>query len=96
MGSKQQQFGVKVLRRLFATYIVKENDTNPRDFKEYARKMGTSVAMLMSNYAQVPDDEDKDEYKGLGDMFEEEDMKETKKTKVGTQTDAPQAKKAKK
>ena len=39
--------------------------------------------MLMSNYAQVPENEDKDEYQGLGfgDMFAENDVKNQKNKK---------------
>ena len=62
IGSKDYPFGVQMIRRLFATYIIKENDTNPRQFKAYAAKMGTYVEMLMSNYAQVAENEDKDKY----------------------------------
>ena len=70
-----------MIRRLFATYIIKENDTNPRQFKAYAAKMGTSVEMLMSNYAQVAENEDKDEYQGLGDMLEQENKLERQRNK---------------
>ena len=68
MGSKESPFGVQMIRRLFGTFIVKENDTNPKQFKKYARKMGSSVQMLMDNYAQVPDNENKEEYQGVGDL----------------------------
>jgi len=77
IGSKEQQFGIRMIRRLFATFIIKEE--NPRRLGEYARKMGTSVQMLMPNYAQVPDNEDKEESKGLEDMSEEEEEEEEKK-----------------
>ena len=71
-----------MIRRLFATYIVKENQTNPRHFKQYAAKMGTSVEMLMSNYTQVPSDEDAEkEYQGLADISEEEFEAEEKMKK---------------
>ena len=71
-----------MIRRLFATYIVKENKTNPRDFKQYAAKMGTSVEMLMSNYTQMPSNEDAEkEYQGLGDISEEEFESEEKMKK---------------
>ena len=53
IGSKEQQFGIRMIRRLFATFIIKEKEENPRRLAEYARKMGTSVQMLMSNYAPV-------------------------------------------
>ena len=50
---------------MFATYIVTESKTNPRNFKNFAKKMGTSIEMLMKNYVQVEDDEDEDgEYNG--------------------------------
>ena len=81
IGSKDYPFGVQMIRRLFATYIIKENDTNPRQFKAYAAKMGTSVEMLMSNYAQVAENEDKDEYQGLGDMLEQENKLERQRNK---------------
>ena len=82
IGSKDKPFGIQMIRRLFATYIVKENKTNPRDFKQYAAKMGTSVEMLMSNYTQIPAKEDEDkEYVGLDDMSEEEDEEKIKKNK---------------
>ena len=70
IGSKEQQFGIRMIRRLFATFIIKEKDENPRRLAEYARKMGTSVQMLMSNYAQVPDSKDKEEYQGVGGNFQ--------------------------
>ena len=71
-----------MIQRLFATFIVKENKTIPRDFKQYAAKMGTSVEMLMSNYTQIPAKEDEDkEYVGLDDMSEEEDEENMKKNK---------------
>ena len=41
--------------------------------------MGTSVEMLMSNYAQVTVNKDKEEYKGLGDLSAEEAEKEVPK-----------------
>ena len=70
---REKKFGMQMIRRLFATYIVKENETNPRHFKQYAAKMGTSVEMLMSNYTQMPSNEDAEkENQGLGDMSEEE------------------------
>ena len=82
IGSKDKPFGIQMLRRLFATYIVKENETNPRQFKQYAAKMGTSVEMLMSNYTQVASDEDSEkEYQGLGDISEEEFESEEKMKK---------------
>ena len=71
-----------MIRRLFATYIVKENETNPTHFKQYAAKMGTSVEMLMSNYTQVPLNEDAEkEYQGLGDMSQEEEVEEVENIK---------------
>ena len=81
MGSKKTQFGVRAIRRLFATYLIQEKKTNPRKLKEYAHKMGTSVEMLMSNYVQVEDGEDDDEYKGIGEMFEDSAEKEQKQKK---------------
>ena len=49
--------------------------------------MGTSVDMLMSNYVQVPDDEDEDqEYTGLGDLFMAEKEKELRDKKRAAQT----------
>ena len=65
-----------MIRRLFATFLIKEKETNPRQLEQYARKMGTSVQMLMSNYAQVPENEDNEEYKGIGDLSEEEEEEE--------------------
>ena len=81
IGSKK--FGIQMIRRLFAMYIVKENETNPRHFKQYAAKMRTSVEMLMSNYTQVPSNEDAEkEYQGLGDMTsEEEEVEEVENIK---------------
>lgn len=60
--------GIQKLRRLFATFLVCESNRNPREFKEYARKMGTSVNLLMSNYCQVAESDD-EEYQGVGDLF---------------------------
>ena len=37
--------------------------------------------MLMSNYAQVPENEDNKEYTGLGDMSEEEEEEEEPRPK---------------
>ena len=76
IGSRDKPFGIRMIRRLFGTYLIKEKETNPRKLEEYARKMGTSVQMLMSNYAQVPENEDDDEYKGIGDLSEEEEEEE--------------------
>ena len=74
IGPKETPFGGQMIRRLFATYIVKENETNPRQFKAFASKMGTSVEMLFDNYVQVPENEDKDiEYHGIGDVSEEDE-----------------------
>ena len=81
IGSKDYPFDVQMIRILFATYIIKENVANPRQFKDYAAKMGTSVGMLMINYAQVAENEDNDEYQGLGDMLEEENKLERQKNK---------------
>ena len=78
MGSKKTQFGVRAIRRLFATYLIHEKKTNPRKLKEYAHKMGTSVEMLMSNYVQVKEGEDDDDYEGIGELFEESEEKEEK------------------
>ena len=95
IGSKEQQFGIRMIRRLFATFIIKEKDENPRRLAEYARKMGTSVQMLMSNYAQVPENEDKEEYKGLEDLSEEEEEPKPKK-RSSPRTSTKRNKKAKK
>ena len=57
--------------------------------------MGTSVQMLMSNYAQVPENEDKEEYKGLEDLSEEEEEKKPKKRST-PRTSTKRNKKAKK
>ena len=76
IGSKDKPFGIRMIRRLFATFLIKEKETNPRQLEQYARKMGTSVQMLMSNYAQVPENEDNEEYKGIGDLSEEEEEEE--------------------
>ena len=51
--------------------------------------MGTSVDMLMSNYVQVPSDDDTEkEYQGLGDLSEEvkevENIKKNKKREYQT------------
>ena len=81
MGSKKTQFGIRAIRRLFATYLIEEKKTNPRKLKEYAHKMGTSVDMLMSNYVQIEDDDSDDEYIGLGDMYNDESELETKTKK---------------
>ena len=83
MGSKDTPFGVQMIRRLFATHLIQEKKANPREFKEYACKMGTSVEMLMSNYAQIPDldNKDEDEYQGLGDMLEQENKLERQRNK---------------
>ena len=49
--------------------------------------MGTSVEMLMSNYVQVPDDEDEDQnYTGLGDLFLAEKEKAQRDKKRAAQT----------
>ena len=58
-----------------------EKETNPRQFEQYARKMGSSTQVLMSNYAQVPEMEDSGEYKGLGHLSEEEEEEEEEKPK---------------
>ena len=70
IGSQEHKFGIQAIRRMFATYIVKESETNPRNFKSFARKMGTSVEMLMSNYVQVEDDENDEgeEYHGIDNV----------------------------
>ena len=87
LGTKTSSFGIQAIRRLFATYIIKEKQTNPRNLKSFAHKMGTSVEMLMSNYVQVPDDEDEDsEYTGLGDLFMAEKEKELRDKKRLAQT----------
>ena len=81
MGSKETPFGVQMIRRLFATHLIQEKKANPREFKEYARKMGTSVEMLMSNYTQIPDKEDKQESQGLGDISSDEEEPPKKRAK---------------
>ena len=81
MGSKDTPFGVQMIRRLFATYLIQEKRVNPREFKEYARKMGTSVEMLMSNYAQVLESEDKEEYQGVGELSADEEEPQKKHVK---------------
>ena len=62
--------------------------------------MGTSVQMLMSNYAQVPDNKDKEKYKGLGDLWEEQDKEEAEeykpKKRAAPRTTTKSNKKAKK
>ena len=70
IGSKQHKFGIQAIQRMFTTYIVKESETNPRNFKSFACKMGTSVEMLMSNYVQVEDDENDEgeEYHGIDNV----------------------------
>lgn len=68
IGSKTQKFGIQAIRRMFATYIVIESKRNPRLFESFAKKMGTSVSMLMNNYVQVNDDEldyDNTDYHGV-------------------------------
>ena len=81
MGSKKTQFGVRAIRRHFATYLIHEKKMNPRKLKEYAHKMGTSAEMLMSNYVQGEDGEDDDDYEGIGEMFVESEEKERKQNK---------------
>ena len=76
IGSRDKPFGIRMIRRLFATFLIKEKETNPRQLEQYARKMGTTVQMLMNNYAQVPEKEINDEYKGLGDLSDEEEEEE--------------------
>ena len=69
IDSQAHEFGIRAIRRLFATYIVTESRTNPHNFKNFAKKMGTSVEMLMNNYVQVEDDKDDDgEYHGIGSL----------------------------
>ena len=87
-----------MIRRLFATFLIKEKETNPRQLEQYARKMGTSVQMLMSNYAQVPENEDNEEYKGIGDLSEEEEeeKEEPKPKKRAAKASTKSNKKAKK
>ena len=43
--------------------------------------MGTSVEMLMSNYTQIPDKEDKEEYQGIGDLSSDEEEPPKKRAK---------------
>ena len=50
-----------------------------QEFKEYDRKMGTSVEILMDSYAEVPDNEDKEEYQGVGDVSSNEEENPPKK-----------------
>ena len=98
IGSKDKPFGIRMIRRLFATFLIKEKETNPRQLEQYARKMGTSVQMLMSNYAQVPENEDNEEYKGIGDLSEEEEeeKEEPKPKKRAAKASTKSNKKAKK
>ena len=58
IGFQEKPFGIKMIWRLFATSIVKENETNSRNFNQYASKMGTSIGILVSNFAQVPSNHD--------------------------------------
>ena len=90
MGSKEEPFGVQMIRRLFATFLMQEKKANPRSFKEYARKMGTSVEMLMDNYMQIPEDEAREEYQGIGDLSsdEVEDKKPKKRAAMRASTKA--------
>ena len=81
IGSKDKPFGIRMILRLFATFLIKEKETNPRQLEQCARKMGTSVQMLMSNNAQVPDNEDNEEYKGHGDLSEVEEEEEEPRPK---------------
>ena len=53
---------------MFATYIMIENKRSPRAYEAFARKMGTSVAMLNNNYVQIDNDDmdnEEDEYHGI-------------------------------
>ena len=43
--------------------------------------MGTSVEMLMSNYTQIPESEDKEEYQGVGDLSSDEEKPLKKRAK---------------
>jgi cyanate lyase len=45
LGTKSSAFDIQAIRRLFATYIIKKKKSNPRNFKSFAHKMGTSVEM---------------------------------------------------
>jgi len=68
IGSKTHNFGVQVIRRMFAIYIMIENKRSPRAFEAFAKKMGTSVAMLNNNYVQIDNDDmgdEEDEYHGI-------------------------------
>ena len=59
----------RAIRRLFATYITTDCNyyTNSRNFKNFAKKMGTSVKMIMNTYAQMEDDDaDAGEYHRKG------------------------------
>jgi len=68
IGSKTHKFGIQAIRRMFATYIMIENKRSPRAFEAFAKKMGTSVAMLNNNYVQIDNDDmdnEEDEYHGI-------------------------------
>ena len=43
--------------------------------------MGTSVEMLMSNYTQIPDKEDNEEYQGIGELSSDEEEPPKKRAK---------------
>ena len=68
IGSKTHKFGIQAIRHMFATYIMIENKRSPRAYEAFARKMGTSVAMLNNNYVQIDNDDmdnEEDEYHGI-------------------------------
>ena len=68
IGSKTHKFGIQAIRRMFATYIMIENKRSPRAYESFAKKMGTSVAMLNNNYVQIDNDDmddEEDEYHGI-------------------------------
>ena len=95
MGSKEEPFGVQMIRRLFATYLIQEKKANPRAFKDYARSMGTSVEMLMNNYAQI-EDENEEEYQGIADVSSDEEEQKKPQKRASTRAATKPNKKAKK
>ena len=83
MGSKETPFWSANDKATvcYASDPREEEKTNPTEFKEYARKMGTSVEMLMSNYTQIADKEDKEEYQGIGELSSDEEEPPKKRAK---------------
>ena len=85
-----------MIRRLFASFIIRENDTNPQEFQKYAGGIGTSVQMLKSNYVQVPENKDKEEYQKVRDLSSDEEEDKKPKKCQPTCTTTKSNKKAKK